>query len=449
MTQPSIYHATQPARPTQESHDYKAQLKNAKKSKAEIAVQFKNAAPNTESHANLIQQMQAISIEIKRIEALLKSSAENFSTQEIKPDMGCLTPPLLTIDATHNWLGDISIEEIAHDAMDTWYAFISTMPNATAYHQPAWGTVIAQSFKHPTRVWAAFDSARNIIGGIPLTFFSSALFGQFAVSIPYVNYGGVITSYFNVAQQLLRHLPSVCSTEGLSHIEVRTMQAGLAENGSSKKASMILSLPQTVAELDKNLGSKIRAQYKKCEAHNPEVKFGRLELLDDFYAVFAKNMRDLGTPVYAKSWFAKILKEPRINATLTVVYVNKKPVSTGFLVGYQGMLEIPWASTVKEANHLNTNMWMYKQILDFAIQQKFDFFDFGRSTQDAGTYKFKKQWGALPYAHHWYTLLPNVENNVPELNPDNPKFALMIAVWKLMPVWLSKIIGPPIIRNIP
>ena len=34
----------------------------------------------------------------------------------------------------------------------------------------------------------------------------------------------------------------------------------------------------------------------------------RLELLDGFYAVYARNMRDLGTPVYSKRFFRNILE---------------------------------------------------------------------------------------------------------------------------------------------
>jgi FemAB-related protein (PEP-CTERM system-associated) len=435
---------------TRELHNYKAQLKHAKKAKAEIAAQFKTALPASALHASLMLQMQASSSALKEIELKLKNTEKNLALATapiLAPTLA--TPPLLTINAAAHWAGEVTIAELSGAALHTWYQYINTMANATAYHQPAWRDAIAQTFNNPTRVWVALDAAKNILGGIPLTFFASALFGKFAVSIPYVNYGGVITPYFNIAKILLAYLPNICSAEGLSHIEVRTMQADLGAHSSSKKASMILALPKTHAELDKNVGAKVRAQYKKCEVHQPQIKFGKLELLQDFYKVFAENMRDLGTPVYAQTWFANILQDPRIAATLCVVYLGHKPVATGFLIGHKNMLEIPWASTLKQANKFNINMWMYKQILDFAIAQQFEFFDFGRSTQAAGTYKFKQQWGAEPYVHHWYKILPSASAHAPELNPDNPKFALMIAVWKRMPVWLSKILGPMIIRNIP
>jgi FemAB-related protein (PEP-CTERM system-associated) len=438
----------------------KLELKKARNNKASISVQFKHVIPNTDQHYSLLVQMQAISIQIKSIETALKEEEKlhkekTFASINIKQGVHATHhPPLFMIDPTSMFDGEFTIRELKADQINFWYSFVNQLPLATGYHHSAWAETITQTFKHSTRIWAAFDSENRIIGGIPLTFFNSMLFGKFAVSIPYVNYGGVLATHFNIAKKLMEFLPSICDKEKLSHIEIRTMQADLAGNSSSKKASMILQLPQTSAALDTDLGSKVRAQYNKCEEFNPSIRFGKTELLKDFYSVFARNMRDLGTPVYTKNWFANILKNPRITSTIAIVYINSNPVSAGFLVGHNKMLEIPWASTVKEANQFNVNMWMYRKILDYAIEKEYLFFDFGRSTQDAGTYKFKKQWGSLAYTHYWYKILPGISavNNVseaPELNPDNPKFKLMISLWRKLPVWVANIIGPHIIRNIP
>ena len=126
---------------------------------------------------------------------------------------------------------------------------------------------------------------------------------------------------------------------------------------------MIRSLPKTDSELDSDLGTKLRAQVKRAEEHKPTIKFGSIDLLEDFYHVFARNMRDLGTPVYSKTWFKELLLAEDLNTTLVVCYVQSKPVSVGFLIRFNSMLEIPWASTLRTANNMNMNMWMYRNIL--------------------------------------------------------------------------------------
>ena len=427
-------------------HALYKQLKFEKNLKGETSRQFKSTEKNSAEYLELLANMQAVSTRIKAIETQIKaleSRPQTESATSIEP----IQSPFVLIDEQHLWGKNISCKIINETQMLRWDIFLQ-QNQTSGYHQSAWFSLIKKTFGHETRILVAEDEQGNILGGLPLTFFSSKLFGKFAISIPYVNYGGVVTHYLDIAQKLIEFAQDIRANENLSHIEIRTMQAGLAKNSLDKKVSMVLTLPATNGELEKNLGTKLRAQYRKAENYAPSVKFGTLELLDDFYNVFARNMRDLGTPVYSKTWFKNILMEGTIKSTLIVVYMENKPVSTGFLVGSHDTLEIPWASTIQSANTKNANMWMYRQILSFAINEKYKYFDFGRSTLGAGTYKFKKQWGALAYAHHWYYVLPEGESK-PELNPDNPKYKLVIFLWKLMPVWLTKIIGPHIIKHIP
>jgi hypothetical protein len=75
-------------------------------------------------------------------------------------------------------------------------------------------------------------------------------------------------------------------------------------------------------------------------------------------------------------------------------------------------------------------------------------FDFGRSTPNEGTYKFKEQWGALPEPVCWeYRLLNG--SALPDQTPKNPKFRAAIAVWKRLPLVVTNRLGPHLVRSIP
>lgn len=422
-----------------------ALLKAQKNKKGEIARQFKQVEKGSDEHKLLLQQMQAISLLIDDTEAAIKQA-----TQAEKPADTFFTSTKKAFDylePENHFAGGFSISLADRHQLQDWFEYLQHHAH-TPYHQAQWQTLIQKEFDHESVILIAYDQTREIIGGLPLTLFSSKLFGRFAVSIPYINYGGPISAYKNICSALIHHSKTLLDQFNLSHIEIRSIQAELYPVYTAKKASMILQLPDTDEILEQELGSKLRAQYKKAEEYSPELKIGKIELLDDFYQVFARNMRDLGTPVYPKSFFQSILNEPAIHSTLIIVRRNNKPVSAAFLIGNSNTLEIPWASTIAEANKQNMNMWMYRNILKFAIENQFEFFDFGRSTVDAGTYKFKKQWGALPRQHYWYYIMPEGQT-LPEINPNNPKYKIFITLWKLMPVWLTKIIGPPLIKNIP
>jgi serine/alanine adding enzyme len=420
-------------------------LKSQKNKKGEIAKQFKDVEKGSDAHKLLLQQMQAISLLIDETEAAIKreNKPEDSKTQSSEPEKRAfdfLEPQLIFDD-------NFSIKIAGNDQLQHWSDYLKHHAH-TPYHQSAWLALIQKEFGHNSLVLIAKTQSGEIIGGLPLTLFSSKLFGRFAVSIPYINYGGPITAYKNISQGLINHSKTLLDQFNLTHVEIRSIQADLYPVYTAKKASMILKLPESNDILEKDLGAKLRSQYKKAEEYSPELKIGKAELLDDFYRVFTQNMRDLGTPVYPKSFFRSILNEPDIHSTVLIVRQKNKPVSAAFLIGNCNTLEIPWASTIAEANKQNMNMWMYRNILKFAIENQFDFFDFGRSTIDAGTYKFKKQWGALPRQHYWYYIMPEGQA-LPEINPNNPKYKIFIALWKLMPVWLTKVIGPFLIKSIP
>lgn len=420
-------------------------LKQKKIEKGEVSKEFKFIEKNTQKYQQLLIAMKVISEEIGKIEKQIKliKSTETILENTSKKNH----PPIIKKNTPINYHDPFSIEIRDINNANDWSDFIAK-EISPPYHSIEWLQIIKGLFSHESIIVLAKNSNKEIIGGIPLTFFSSLLFGKFACSIPFVNYGGFISNYENVIKALIEKCEQLRKERRLKYIEIRTMTPNLEYLCAQKKASMILELPDSDSILEEKIGAKVRAQYKRAEEHEPQFKHGKNELLNDFYKVFSRNMRDLGTPVYPKNFFGEILKNKNIISEIVIIYIKNKPVSCGFLIKNNDMLEIPWASTIKSANSKNANMWMYRKILSYAISNKYKFFDFGRSTINAGTYKFKKQWGAEPYQHYWY-YLQDQNAPAPELNPDNKKMKFLIRIWQLMPVWLSKAIGPIVIRNIP
>ncbi len=326
--------------------------------------------------------------------------------------------------------------------------YLQQSPRATLYHQPGWCGLIEQSFSHKPHYYVAHMGG-EVVGVLPLIHLKSRLFGAFAVSMPYFNYGGPIGETEQVCEALVAAASQQAANSKLSHIEYRCLQPLAKHPGHQDKISMWLGLPSASEQLWQALGAKVRAQVNKAKPHGFTVHIGGAELLDDFYQVFAINMRDLGTPVYAKSFFQNILAS-HIGKANIVLLKNSlgQPVSASFLLGHKQQLEVPWASTLKKENRTNANMLLYWSMLQFACEQGYKVFDFGRSSVDASTYKFKKQWGAKPVQLHWHYWLAE-GGALPQLNPNNPKYKMVIWAWQRLPVWLTKILGPHIVKSLP
>ena len=329
-----------------------------------------------------------------------------------------------------------------------WDKYVMRSDISNCYHLSGWRDVIQKSFGHSAYYLYAEDSD-EIKGILPLIHMKSTFFGNFIVSMPYFNYGGICADDANIAEQLMEKAISIARKLKAKHIELRHTGHIADMPEKTAKVSMRLQLPNDSDKLWKSFSSKLRSQIRKPEKEGMYAKLGKEDELDSFYKVFSINMRDLGTPVYPKDFFRNVLQEFPDSTWICSVYTRDgRPVASGFLVGFKDRLEIPWASSLRSHNHLSPNMLLYWAAFQFACKTGYAVFDFGRSTPGEGTYKFKEQWGAKPIQLFWHYWLRN-GGSVPELNPKNPKYQAAIKVWRRLPLSLTRLIGPAIVKKLP
>jgi serine/alanine adding enzyme len=330
-----------------------------------------------------------------------------------------------------------------------WDLFVRAFEGATAYHCFGWKAVFASSFGHPCHYLAAIDDNGRWQGVLPLVHMRSRIFGNFLVSLPFVNYGGLLCKNDAAARLLLDEAEKIRRSSGATHVELRHV-ARRPENLPTKqhKVTMVLDLAGDVDSQWKVFRSEIRNRIRKAEKSGLQFVIGHLDLLDGFYEVFARNMRDLGTPVYAKRLFHDVLEGFPDTTRILAVRHEGRAIAAGIVLWFGDTLEMPWVSSIRDFQALCPNNMLYWEAIRFAIAHNFRRFDFGRSTPQEGTYNFKKQWGAIPIQLHWQYLMDK-DSELPELNPSNPKYQAAIRVWQRLPVSVTKVLGPRIVRNIP
>ena len=157
--------------------------------------------------------------------------------------------------------------------------------------------------------------------------------------------------------------------------------------------------------------------------------------------------RDLGTPTYGKKFFASILDEFPDRAEFCLVRAGETPVAGALLLHGWGVTEVPSASSLRSYNHTCANMLMYWQLLERTIERKQQVFDFGRSSRDSNTHRFKEQWGAKEAPSEWQYYVR--KGGISDMRPENPRFGRLIRIWQRLPVGLTRWVGPMIIRGIP
>ncbi len=324
----------------------------------------------------------------------------------------------------------------------------------------AWGRVLARGLGVRPFWVCARDENQELLGCLCVCLVSSWLFGRFLVGMPYLNYGGVVfgpgvdgasDAGREIELALISRACELADELNVQYLELRHEREVVHPKLTVKvesKVHMRLDLADSVDAQRAALKSSVRSQVKKGEKTHPfEIVWGGLELLPEYYDVFAVNMRDLGTPVFGQALFRSILEEFPDRAELCVVRLEGSAIAAAILLHGDGVTEVPSASSLRSANPTNVNMVMYWNLLARAVERGQKVFDFGRSTPESGTFRFKKQWGALPYPSVWQYYVRRGE--VGGMRPESKKFSLAIRVWQKLPVWLTRWIGPGIVKAIP
>jgi serine/alanine adding enzyme len=329
-----------------------------------------------------------------------------------------------------------------------WDRFVSSCTDSTPYHQFGWKRTITRSFGHECHYLVAMDDQNRWCGVLPIAHIRSRVFGNALVSLPFVNYGGILCKEQEAASLLIHTAEHLRKDLGAAHVELRNFKNRLdALPSRHHKVTMILDLEASQEGQWQAFNAKLRNQIRKAEKSKLRSAVGHMELLDGFYEVFARNMRDLGSPVHAKNFFRNVLQEFPESSRIIAVYLGKEVIAAGIILWFKDTMEVPWASSISDHNALCPNNLLYWDAIKFAISFGCKRFDFGRSTPNEGTYNFKKQWGAIPAQLNWQYLIPD-GGHLPDLEPSSRKYRAAISIWRSLPVGVTKLLGPGIRKQI-
>jgi FemAB-related protein (PEP-CTERM system-associated) len=326
-----------------------------------------------------------------------------------------------------------------------WDGFVRSQPGWTHFHLHAWRSIYERVAGHECLYLAARDGGGGLVGVLPLVRVRSLLFGHYLVSQPFVNYGGPLGSVAAV-QLLVAAAVERAANDGVKLLELRS-RGPLAIDlpVSHRKITVVLDLPNSSEALFKKFDAKLRSQVRKPQKEGVTVRFGP-DQVAPFFEVFAAHMRDLGTPTQPRRLFEAIA-EVFPDAWFGCAYVGEKPVACGAGFRWEREFEMTWASSLYAYNRIAPNMLLYWSFMERAIREGLTLFNFGRCSPDAGTHRFKRQWGSRDEQLHWYQHSTRAEASTP--SPDDGAYSWGPRLWRKLPLPVATTLGPWIVRSIP
>ena len=332
-------------------------------------------------------------------------------------------------------------------AMATWWDdFVLACPEATFFHRAGWQKIVREVFGHDT-YFLYVEAHGQIQGVLPLAHVNSWLFGNSLVGLPFAVYGGVAALSEQAVEALEMEAQKIAERLGVAHLELRNVKPRHADWPTQDL--YVTFRKEILPEEDANLLAiprKQRAMVRKG------IKNGlvseRDSSVDRFFALYADNVHRHGTPAMPKKYFKALLKEFGADCEiLTVTASDGHPLSSVLSFYFRGEVLPYYAGDDEAARDLAANDFKYWELMRRSCERGLKVFDYGRSKQGTGSYAFKKNWGFEPRPLHYEYRLYN-RDAIPQNNPSNAKYKLLIAAWRRLPVGLANWLGPFVVRNL-
>ncbi len=327
-----------------------------------------------------------------------------------------------------------------------WDAYVQGCADASFFHRAGWQRVLSRVFGHKTYFLYA-EQGGQLCGVLPLAEVKSLLFGHALVGLPFTVYGGVAADHPQALAALENEAQQLAQQLGAQHLELRNVNrrhddwplqdlyVTFRKNLLPTEEANMLAIPR-----------KQRAMVRKG------IKNGlRSELdegVDRFFALYADNVHRHGTPALPKRWFQALRDEFGADCdVLTVVGPDGRALSSVLSFYFRGEVLAYYAGDDESARDLAANDFKYWELMRRACARGLKVFDYGRSKVGTGPYAFKKNWGFEPTPLHYeYRLYKR--DAVPQNNPNNAKYKLLIDTWRRMPIGLANRLGPFIVRSL-
>ena len=346
----------------------------------------------------------------------------------------------------------MQVRYLTNDLEPAWTDYVASQAAGSVYHSLAWRNVVLRTYGHTPHYLIAVDEAGQAQGLLPMFEISRPFFGPVLASDPFTSYGGVIARDDATALELMRAAGDIGERIGARYVEIKNGTIwSVPPNGRwdvrTDLCSLEIALPGTADDFWKSWGSRNRNHIKRAlNKEGLRVSHGGA-LLDDFYHLVVADMRRLGTPVHSRSFYQAMLQEYGDNADIWVAYAGNEPA--GALLALRDDHTVSVLAGVRNPALAQSNAirLLYWNVIE-AHCGKVKMLDLGRSARGSGTYSFKVEMGGVEKSLAYVYRLTKADS-IPLLDQHNPSMQRYIRAWQKLPLFVTRALGPLLIRHVP
>ncbi|MGQ0552043.1 MAG: FemAB family XrtA/PEP-CTERM system-associated protein [Planctomycetota bacterium] len=326
--------------------------------------------------------------------------------------------------------------------------FVLQHPQGSPFHETRWLDLVRTCFRFETMTLVAWRE-REVAGLLPLALVTAPITGRRLVSVPFGVYGGLLVSDEESLTELDRAAMLLARTSSVRFLELRYLGSGPTPHQHvALHETYRRTLPATPEEVLGTIPRKARAEVRKAIERHGLVLHAGESLFDDFYRLYVQNKRSLGSPLFPRRYFRRLLDLYGPRAMLHGVRQGERTLAAVLSLEARGVF-YPYYSGAEEGTEgLGANNALYALLMEEAVRRGGHTFDFGRSRIGSGAASFKRHMGfeATPLDYQFY--FPR-GGRPPTIHPGNPRMALPRRLLSGLPLWAARLIGPLVMRHVP
>lgn len=351
-----------------------------------------------------------------------------------------LQSPRLMIDK-------IRIVKAGNQDKQIWNEYIRNNSQSSIFHRFEWKNIVEATYNHRPIYLLALKNS-DVVGVLPAFIIRSLIFGNKLVSLPFGQYAGPISDNKLISLHLIRSVLTYTKNENIDFFEIRTNPKNKDSyklvKGNHKFYTFFLDISKGLENVLENAESNRRRAVKKSLKAGLEICFE--EDIDNFFELYLYNSHIFGTPGHSKIFFENIVQHLSENTKIISVKKEGKVLASSIL-----FLHNKYATSYSVVSRMerkyNVNDFLYIKSIEYCLENNIKYFDFGRSVQDSGVYKYKKRWNpSIIKLNYCY---PLKGGKIPSYDLSSSKNIILTKLWSNFPLFFTQTIGPFFRKNLP
>jgi CelD/BcsL family acetyltransferase involved in cellulose biosynthesis len=282
---------------------------------------------------------------------------------------------------------------------ERWIDFVSSKPQATLFHHPAWLKPLAECYGFRPFVIAVCDAGGQVLAGLPIMEIRSRMTGRRWVSLPFTDYCPPLYDDREALTRLTHDLVSLYQAGRVPRIEIRwELPAEPPIQSSSAFYLHTVKLASDPQAVMKRFERTHRQNIGTAENRGVRIERGTgQEHLRRFYEMQLETRRRKGLPVQPRKFFDLLGKEILAQGLgfILLAYKDAQCLAGGVFLHWQQTLTYKYAASSGEDQQYRPNNLLSWTAMRWGCENGYTVFDLGRTElENAGLRRFKRGWGA-------------------------------------------------------